>query len=725
MDTSTIFFLLILEDKIKDLLGTYLQSLAMRSAIENNIFLFEHDTESEGKIGSIQIKRENERVSAITQISMKLGHKKLKVLSYSTVRKSNGDYELKVTLTNGVDLLLMIKDNSPVIYINSDFQGNFSNRNLILIIQINFFNSNQYDYINLSGNKYRKVENPQNFSLKVPPTGAFGQVWTIHSGALYSGIIGLNQPEIQNFRAKFNANEVLLSQKIKVKKQTKFCIIAGRGDFVTPIKEKLLNILPMDPLPIKYQDNLKTEAILSFNTLYEHFLLESKSGKMPSSFINCISDKNKGYIYDKMGLTTIGNCFSLGYITGTMALYSWMKDGKYLNILSKEFLPPLLDDSLIQTGPIAGAYLDTYNEELDYWTTGRIQDPKKGFTGFFPIERDKKGRKVLWNLPPIKDQLKNGVWHFLVENFLIFFREINNPGAFKKYELLVVSPPFSGQIAYNLFQVLLQLSNEHSSSDSIDAMKKRLRSAIQLTIEFLMKYQREDGLWDQELREDGEIFWDRKTLACIYPATLLFWWGFIYKDDIIQDAGSAALHACLNLLEDGEYYGIYFETDAANHQGDLVTAVGCIKCFSKLYELTKENEWLDHARSAAWHLLSYMWGSGVRDIKNNIITGGLPVTTYKSMGFPVIGGSELCQAIESLLELAIWDRTFLKYAEAGFGFHSHYMYFQHNQDRATNEIMWGTLENWSTSTSVDFASYATGPFIRALYLYNVILNRKK
>ncbi len=159
----------------------------------------------------------------------------------------------------------------------------------------------------------------------------------------------------------------------------------------------------------------------------------------------------------------------------------------------------------------------------------------------------------------------------------------------------------------------------------------------------------------------------------------------------IQNAGLKAIEACENLLRSGEYYGVYFETDAANHQGDLVTAIACIKCFCRMYELTQQEKWLKLAQDAAWHMLTYMWGTGVQDTKQKVVTGGLPVTTYKSMGFPVIGGSELCQAIESLLELSEFDSSFLIYAEAGMGYHSEYMEFRKNGDRATYEIMWGGL----------------------------------
>jgi hypothetical protein len=143
-----------------------------------------------------------------------------------------------------------------------------------------------------------------------------------------------------------------------------------------------------------------------------------------------------------------------------------------------------------------------------------------------------------------------------------------------------------------------------------------------------------------------------------------------------------------------------------------------------MYDLTQQEKWLKQARNAAWHMLSYMWGTGVQDTKQKVVTGGLPVTTYKSMGFPVIGGSELCQAIEALLELSEFDLSFLIYAEAGMGYHSEYMEFQKNDDRATYEIMWGSLNNWSSTQTPDLASYATGPIIRSLYLYSKLLKMK-
>ncbi len=693
----------------------------MSNSIKNAFFRFVYDSKSGNSIGSIQIKDESRWIPSISEISIRKGRKRLEILSYSDVSRSSDSFQISVIMTNQMEFLLKWKEDSPIIYIIPKSHQTIRNYDINLDIAVNFYNTNQYDYLNLSGNKYQKISSPQSFSLKVPPTGAFAQTWTIHSKKFYCGIVGLNQPQIQNFDVKISEKNILISQKIRANAMANFCIIAGYGEYYSPIKEKLINILPIKPLSINYTEDLKTEAKLSFNTLYDNFLLKSTNGKSPGNFIFYKTDENGTISYHVAPYTTIGNCFSLGYITGTKTLHAWTKDKKYLEILINELLPPLLKGALVQSGKVKGAYFDTYNQKLGYWTTGRIQDPKGGFTDWFPVKRDKKGSKISWIIPPVKQQLSRGLRFFLAEKVYIIKISRGNPALFKKYDDLVVSPPYSGQIAYNLFQVLSEMPNFSSNIDSLSGTVKELYSSIESTVEFLIKYQREDGLWDQELTVKGEIFWNRKTLACIYPAALLFWWGHVFGNNKALKAGETALAGCLNLLKDGEYYGVYFETDAANNQGDLVTAIACIKCFSRIYELTKEDTWLDNARAAAWHLLTYMWGTGVIDSGNNEITGGMPVTTYKSMGFPVIGGSELCQAIEGLLELSMWDGSFLVYAKAGLGFHSHYMYFQHKNDRATHEIIWGMQENWSTTTTVDFASYATGPFIRSLYLYEKIL----
>ncbi len=692
----------------------------METFLETDLFYIDLTIKKRGNIGSLHLKRRGVKIPVIKEICLKCDGQKFTLQSIKSQEQNHDSTETILNFQDKIQFLLTIYRNSPYFYLESVSKNETKSSSYILELSLDFLGKNQYDYINLSGNRYRSVSKPISLKLKVPPIGAFSQVWTIHKEDMYCGLIGLNQPEIRYFKAKLKKSQIILGQKIKGQQGCKFCIIAGIGDIYAPIKEKFTKILPIEALPIQYQDKLQKEAILSFNTLYDNFLFQSESGRIPSNFIYVRKDKTGEVTYEKVRCSTIGNCFSLGYVTGPMALLKWTKDDKLRTILCKELIPPIIKDAQIQSGPIAGAYLDTFNDLLQYWTTGRVQLPKKGFTNWFPIKRDKEGVKVTWISADPEFEFRHGIWAFLVKWFEALKDGMKNlSGFFKKFDYLVVSPPYSGQIAYNLFQVLTE-SIENDCLLGKEA-EEHLYNSIKSTIDWLLRIQRDDGLWNQELKEDGEVFWEQVTLACIYPATLLYWWGTRYTDEKVQSAGIKAIHACEKLLQSGEYYGVYFETDAANHQGDLVTAIACIKCLCRMYGLTQEEKWLEQARNAAWHMLSYMWGTGVQDTKQKVVTGGMPVTTYKSMGFPVIGGSELCQAIEGLLELAEWDRTFLKNAEAGMGYHSEYMQFRNNNDRGTYEIMWGQLDNWSSTQTPDLASYATGPFIRSLYLYSKLL----
>lgn len=695
----------------------------MGFSLETNFYYLTFILNERGTIGTLSIKQNDKLTPTISRITLKMSTKKIALVNAETIKKTSDSTETILTFANNIDFLLTSYQNSPYFFLEDITKHNVSPPPYQLEIALDFHEKNQYSYINLSGNRYRSVSQPVSLLLKVPPTGAFSQVWTIHSDELYCGLIGLNQLEIREFIANFKKNYVLLSQKMNPHDKCKFCIIAGTGNIYTPIKKKLIEICPIKPLSIKSKEDLQNKAIAHFDTLYNNFLFQSDSGKIPSSFIFVRKNKKGESYYDPVLCGTIGNCFSLGYITGPMALLKWTKNEKIRNILSNELIPPLINDAQIQTGLNRGAYLDTYNEKLKYWTTGRIQLPEKGFTNWFPVKRDKEGAKVTWLGMVLEYEFRHGLSAFLSKQIDALRDGFKNfPGFFKKFDYLVVSPPYSGQIAYNLFQVLIE-SNKHDCLIGKET-EERLYNSIKSTVDWLFKIQREDGLWNQELKEDGEIFWEQTTLASIYPATLLFWWGAHYIDVNIQNAGLKAIEACEKLLRSGEYYGVYFETDAANHQGDLVTAIACIKSFCRMYELTQQEKWLKLAQDAAWHMLTYMWGTGVQDTKQKVVTGGLPVTTYKSMGFPVIGGSELCQAIEGLLELSEFDPSFLIYAEAGMGYHSEYMEFRNNEDRATFEIMWGTLDNWSSTQTPDLASYATGPFIRSLYLYSKLLSRK-
>ncbi len=54
--------------------------------------------------------------------------------------------------------------------------------------------------------------------------------------------------------------------------------------------------------------------------------------------------------------------------------------------------------------------------------------------------------------------------------------------------------------------------------------ENQLFDSIKSTVDWLLQIQREDGLWNQELKEDGEIFWEQTTLASIiscYPLILV------------------------------------------------------------------------------------------------------------------------------------------------------------------------------------------------------------
>lgn len=689
----------------------------MGFTIETTYFSLNFTLNRKGTIGALCIKQDDTSFPAINTITLKCQNKKLTLLSVENKEAPVNSIETILNFSLNTRFLLTAYDNSPYFYLEDITEYESTPPQYTLELTLDFQGKNEYDYVNLSGNRYRSVSEPISLKLKVPPTGAFSQVWTIHNEDLYCGIIGLNQPEIRYFTANFKKTHITLGQKLESHKNSKFCVIAGTGNFYTPIKKKLREICPIEPLSIQYKEQLQKNAIAHFETLYDNFLFQSESGKIPSSFIYVRKDKKGLNYYDPVLCGTIGNCFSLGYITGSMALLKWTKNEKIRNILSDEFIPPVINNAQIQSGPNAGAYLDTYNEKLKYWTTGRIQLPTKGFTNWFPIKRDKKGAKVTWLGMVPEYEFRHGFRAFLRNQFEALKDGYKNfPGFFKKFDHLVVSPPYSGQIAYNLFQVLTEsIKNNRLLGEETE---KQLFDSIKYTVDWLLKIQREDGLWNQELKEDGEVFWEQTTLACIYPATLLFWWGAHNTDVKIQNAGQKAIQACEKLMHSGEYYGVYFETDAANHQGDLVTAIACIKCLCRMYGLTQGEQYLKQARNAAWHMLTYMWGTGVQDTKQKVVTGGLPVTTYKSMGFPVIGGSELCQAIEGLLELSEWDPSFLIYAEAGMGYHSEYMLFQKEGDRATHEIMWGGLDNWSSTQTPDMASYATGPLIRSLYLYS-------
>ncbi|MHA1131065.1 MAG: hypothetical protein ACTSRC_15925 [Candidatus Helarchaeota archaeon] len=670
------------------------------------------------KIGPLWVRWRNSWRYAADGIKVKILHQPTRFSSYHII-SNNSKKQLKLLSYRGYQVILSLFEGDNYLELHflpkTDALGV---EPIEIQLAINFDKENAYDYINFSGNLYKKAAAPLKLALKVPAIGTFSQVWSIHSKDSFIGLIGTKDTNTKEFSVKFSNRhtELVLSLDSSLMSPSRVYIPIGPGDMDLPVQLKYQKIDPIKSRPFKYKGTFLKEALKSHHTLIKYFLLKTPHGAIPANFI--FPPEKEGKPFKTMKFGSYGNCFSLGYIYGTNALYRWTQDDKILKNLTRILLPPILKGAQIQNGPLNGAFYDTYNAIIKRWTTGRVQFPTGGFSDWFPYPPDRRGGagQALLSLP--RHELSIGGLSYLFGSILFTLRQSIKSLAyvFKRIPKRVIFPAYTGQFAYFLLQIL----HESSASDHYlgQSTEHELKNTLNRTATFLKQYQRADWLWDHELFEDGTVFWSKRTLACIYPATFLYWWGLFNNEDNLKERALGAIEQCIRLLDRGEYYGVYFETNLAIHQDDLVTGLACIKCFTRLYELTHNATYLVTAQIAAWHVLSYMWGNGVYDQLNNCITGGIPVTTYKSLGFPVIGGSELCQTIEALLELSRFDRSFLRYARAAFSYHSHYLYESTPELSATREIIWGIGGNWSTSTSADFASYATGPFIRALYLYS-------
>ena len=159
--------------------------------MENSVLKFDAEMIGGSNLGKISIKHGSNLIPAINEITFKCRRKKLKLYSYSNVKETEKELSVTVIFEKNLSFIITLRKNSPVILIKPDFYDALALPNLVLQVVINLRRENDYDYINFSGNTYRKVQSPEKICLKVPPTGAFGQVWTIHSKDLYCGIIGL------------------------------------------------------------------------------------------------------------------------------------------------------------------------------------------------------------------------------------------------------------------------------------------------------------------------------------------------------------------------------------------------------------------------------------------------------------------------------------------------------------------------------------------------------
>ncbi len=676
------------------------------------------------KIGPFWIRWRNGWRYVADSLEIKIFHQPIRFISLQ-LTKNDSEKQLTLVSDQGYQVMLSISEGEN--YLGISFLPKPDALGLVNIevqLNINFDEKNTYNYINFSGNLYKKTSKPLKLNLRVPSTGAFSQVWSIHSKNSFIGLIGTKSTKTKELSAKFNKDRIELSLSLasSMTKSTKLYIPIGSGDKDLPVQVKCLKVDPIISGDLKYKGSLLQEALKSYRTLVKYFLLKSPHGKVPANFI--FPPEKEGKPFKPLKFGSFGNCFSLGFIYGTNALYNWTQDEAILRVLVRDFLPPILKGAQIQNGPLRGSFYDTYNAITKHWTTGRVQFPTGGFSDWFPYTPDRRGGAGQAQISLPKRELSIGGLSYLFASVVFTLRQTIKSLAyfFKRIPKRVIFPAYTGQFAYFLLQILNESStnNHYLGSNTEQELKNRLT----LTGSFLKQYQQDDFLWDHELFEDGTIFWSKRTLACIYPATFLYWWGLFNNDNDSKERGLKAIEQCILLMDRGEYYGLYFETNLSIHQDDLVTGLACIKCFTRLYELTQDTSYLVNAQIAAWHVLSYMWGNNVHDQLNHCITGGIPVTTYKGLGFPVIGGSELCQTIEALLELSYFDKSFLPYARAALSYHSQYLYESTPQISATREIIWGIGENWSTSTSVDFASYATGPLIRALYLYEKLKIKK-
>jgi hypothetical protein len=390
-----------------------------------------------------------------------------------------------------------------------------------------------------------------------------------------------------------------------------------------------------------------------------------------------------------------------------------------------KFLNPIIEGAHIQEGFANGAFYDTYSTKQKIWQTGRVQFKEGGFSDWLPYMKEEKRKRI--NFKELFINLKRDFFVRKSE-FLSYFiwalklARMALPYMRLKIPMFVVYPAYTGQFAYFLLQTYLdsKLNGSFLGKD----YEEKIAQALELSAQFLVKTQKKNNIWDHELFIDGKVFWDKETLACIFPATFLIWYGKEANNQTYYNSGIKALEKCNQLHDKNEYYGMYYETDLSINQTDLVTALACIKCYCKLYETSEKEEYLIRAKRAAWHVISNMW-TEIKDKKGKVITGGLLVTTYKSLGFPVIGGSELCQTFEVFCELSKHDPKFLKFADALLGFCQNYLIFEGEKTLGIYEIIFGYSDNWTSSCSADFASYASGPFIRGLYLFDKLRSHKE
>jgi len=677
-------------------------------------------------IGQIILKENNTKRICIDAIQFLVKDDPISFLNLKLVQKENGIQKLILSSEE--------KEIQIEIVIRGDISANLleigavSPSNLIKKFQvrylINFDGKNNLDYVALSGNLYKNITINERIILKANKIGTFSGIWSVSSKETTFSVLTVRKTNLKYYKFIRNPKntEIFIELLIKKGEKNTIFLLLGNRDYLEPIKLKFLRLEPM--IPLKYSADYKNKVIKAFNTLKDHFLFQTKNGFIPANFVYFpVTKRDK---YQKSPMCSYANCFSLGYIYGASACYIWTKDASVRRDLIT-FLNPIIKGAQIKEGPCKGAFFDTYYNKTRRWTTGRVQMREGGFSDWIPYDSGEKIGKTFsgFSLKEIINQIRKFIRLKGIPESIKFLFWSNKqdkmvaPYMKEKISKLVIYPPYAGQYAYFLLQTLIESKENGNFLER--KMEQKVNNALNLTAEFLLATQRKNDIWDHELYIDGEVFWDKETLACIFPATFLIWWGKETNDKTIQERGFLALKKCNFLQDQKEYYGMYYETDLSINQADLVTAYACIKCYCKLYEILGKEEYLERARRAAWHVISFMW-SNVKDKKKKNITGGLLVTTYKSLGFPVIGGSELCQCFEVFCEISKHDRQFLVFTRALLGFCLNYLVREGPSSLGIYEIIFGYFDNWSSSFSDDFASYASGPFIRGLFLFEKLVN---
>jgi hypothetical protein len=651
---------------------------------------------------------------------------KNKKLQFTELNTSNHDRDLiLIEKDHNIEVRFKLANEiSEKLLVIEIFSKNKDIRHFIIELNINFDKGNLLDYVALSGNLYKNVKKEE-INLKVNEIGAFSGIFSACSKDSTISFISTIISLIKTLHFEKNRKTTKIVAKLRLKKRTinQFYIYLGNGDYLEPVKLKFLNLSRI--IPLRSRGDYLDKAIKAHYTLKNFFSYKTDNGLIPANFIHYPMRKKDSLL--KSPTCSYGNCFSLGAIYGTSALYLWTKDPSIKETLTS-FINPVIEDAQIKEGPTSGAFYDTYSPKIKKWQTGRVQFKEGGFSDWMPymkgVKESEKSGKINY-----KDVLNNLKRDFLVRKseFLEYFiwalklAKMALPYMKLRISKPVIFPAYTGQFAYFLFQTLMDSQKEGNFLGK--EFEEKIAQSLELSAQFLVKTQKKNNIWDHELYIDGTIFWNKETLACIFPTTFLIWYGKKTENQIYYDSGIKALERCNLLQQKNEYYGMYYETDLSINQADLVTALACIKCYCKLYEIFEKEDYLIRAKKAAWHVISSIW-SNLKDKKGNVITGGLLVTTYKGLGFPVIGGSELCQTFEVFCELSKHDSQFLPFAQALLGFCEKYLIFEGEKTLGIYEIIFGYSDNWSTSCSADFASYASGPFIRGLYLLDTLTSKK-